>query len=132
VRRYVARNDLGEFVKFRGHVPRETLLSNLSASDIVCFPSLYEACPLLMIEAMAMAKPVVAFDLPFAREMLGQGSPMLLACNDVDFARKLWHLISSENDRTEIGYLLRSKARNFDAMKIASLYSEIYTTVGRR
>lgn len=53
----------------RGQVDHGILVHELMNCDVVCFPSLYEACPLLMIEAMSLAKPVLAFDLPFARDV---------------------------------------------------------------
>jgi len=130
LRRYIADNHLSTLVTMRGHVPRETLLANLANSDIVCIPSLYEACPVLMIEAMAAGKPVVAFDLPFAREILGEDCSMLLASGGLDsFARILAHLIDSEEDRRKLGLLLKCKSLDFDSEKIASSYRMIYSNL---
>ena len=67
LREYLARHGLERNIELRGHVPHRILLAGLADSDIVCVPSLYEACPVAVIEAMAMGKPVVAFDVPFAR-----------------------------------------------------------------
>jgi glycosyltransferase involved in cell wall biosynthesis len=126
LRRYIFLNDLQKLVTFRGYVPHDSLLKNLADSDILCFPSLYEACPLLMIEAMGLGKPVVAYDLPFAREMLGRNCSMLLASDNTDFARKLSRLMSCDDDRRKIGEILESRASNYDATKIALLYDKIY------
>ena len=112
-------------VAIRGHVDRTTLLQELSTSDIVCFPSLYEACPMLMIEAISMGKPVLAFDLPFAREILGNVEE-LLATNTSDFRVKLVRLISSQNERLSLGRRVLKRARDFDAVKIAAEYRKVY------
>jgi glycosyltransferase involved in cell wall biosynthesis len=128
LKRYISLNNLEQLVTFRGHVPHSRLLSYMSGSDIICLPSLYESCPILMIEAMGMAKPVVAFYLPFSREILGKERTTLLARDNIDFAQKLAQLIYSEENRTKVGRLLQSDAANFDAPKIASQYREIYTS----
>ncbi len=126
LKNYVTQHKLSEVVKFRGHVTRETLLENMNTCDIICFPSLYEACPLLMMEGMAMGKPVIAFDRPFSREMLGSEHSKLLATNEQDYASKLISLMNSEEDRLGLGHSLALKAKKFDSTITASLYREVY------
>jgi len=124
---YVRQNGLEAHVKLRGFVPRRTLLGEMIASDIVCVPSMYEACPLTMLEAMSLGKPVVAFDLPFSREILGRDSGLL--CKDsLDFARKLAQLIESSYDRNRHGRKVESQAKRFDASVIAKMYHRMYTS----
>jgi glycosyltransferase involved in cell wall biosynthesis len=124
--RYVARNGLETLVSLNGFVSRERLLPSLAESDIVCIPSLYEACPLLMIEAMCLGKPIVAFDLPFARELLGASAYELLGHGSVGFASVLRHLMDSDERRLQLGGLLRANAKRFDCRKIALEYCSIY------
>jgi len=58
-------------IKILGFVPREKLLALIAKYvDVVLFPSLYEGCPLALIEANALGVPVVAWDLPWAREFV--------------------------------------------------------------
>ncbi len=128
LREYLTRHGLERNIKLRGHVPRRILLAGLADSDIVCMPSLYEACPVAVIEAMAMGKPVVAFDVPFAREML-QGSSALLASDSSDFAQKLAWLIRSPDDRKRLGRMLKDRAAIFDSTQIAMEYQAIYTSL---
>jgi glycosyltransferase involved in cell wall biosynthesis len=129
LRRYLSTNNLGERVTFRGQVPHARLLAYVSRCDILCLPSLYESCSIIMIEAMAMAKPVVAFDLPFAREILGKNCTALLARDNVDFAQKLADLIQHQSTRNELGRLTQSKAADYDATKIASQYKRVYDSM---
>lgn len=131
LKRYVAQHKLSEMVAFRGHVSREVFLRSLSDCDIVCFPSLYEACPLLLMEAMAMRRPVIAFDRPFSREILGDESAGLLASDERDYASKLVSLMKSKDDRLESGRRLRSKAASFDSAITASAYSGVYERLFR-
>lgn len=127
-RSYVSRNHLEANVKLRGFVPRGTLLNELADSDIVCVPSYYEACPVSMIEAMAFGKPVVAFNLPYAREMLPNEHQML-AFDEMDFAAKLAQLISSEEDRSKLGSITKNEAAKFNSEKVAASYCNIYQSL---
>jgi glycosyltransferase involved in cell wall biosynthesis len=131
LKHYVSQHNLSSVINFRGHVTRDTLLDSMSMCDIVCFPSLYEACPLLMMEAMAMGKPVVAFDRPFSREMLGNAHKQLLASDERDYALKLLSLMESKPVRLELGRKLILKSQNFDSTKTASLYREVYEGLAR-
>jgi glycosyltransferase involved in cell wall biosynthesis len=126
LRSYIRRKGIARYVTIRGHVPREILIREFADSDIMCFPSLYEACPLAMIEAMAMGKPVVAFDLPFAREILGDDSEPLLARDIVDFSNKVAYLIDSKRERTRLGRMLARRAKAYDVRRTATAYRAIY------
>jgi len=130
VKLYVQRNCLGKQVGFRGFVPRKTLIASLSGCDIVCMPSLYEACPVTMIESMAMGKPVVTFNLPFAREMLGEDYAQM-ASDTADYAVKLAHLIESRDERRRLSKISELMADRFDAREIASQYLRIYNDLSR-
>ena len=123
--KYVADNLTKISVTLRGYVDRATLLEELSASDIVCLPSLYEACPVLMIEAIAMGKPVVAFDLPFAREILGDAEELLASDID-DFRIKLIYLISSGEERARLSKRMLERSEEFDALRIGAEYQAVY------
>jgi glycosyltransferase involved in cell wall biosynthesis len=127
-RSYASRNNLEANVKLRGFVDRSTLLNALADSDIVCVPSYYEACPVSMIESMAFGKPIVAFDLPYAREILPKEKQML-ASNEIDFAGKLARLIDSENERVRLGSITLGQAARFDSEKVAGSYRSIYQSL---
>lgn len=58
-------------VHFIGEVNPEFVPSYLSLSDIFILPSLSEAMPMALIEAMNEGLPIVASDIPANREVLG-------------------------------------------------------------
>jgi glycosyltransferase involved in cell wall biosynthesis/GT2 family glycosyltransferase len=71
--------DLLARVRFHGAAPRETLLARYAASDIFIAPSQYESFGLVFIEAMCFGKPVVAFGVGGALEIVTDGETGLLA-----------------------------------------------------
>jgi len=51
---------LGADVEFCGYMPEEGTLAEMAQADIVVLPSLMEGLPVVLIEALALGKPVVA------------------------------------------------------------------------
>ncbi len=90
----VERLGVGRHVRFLGH--RDDLPEVLAASDVFVFPSLYEGLGGSVIEAMALALPVVASDLPALREVVVPGVSALLvpANNAASLARALETVLS--------------------------------------
>jgi glycosyltransferase involved in cell wall biosynthesis len=132
VRELVSELGLSGNVRIRGFVKYEELIANMALSDVVCFPSLYEACPSGMMEAISLGKPVLAFRTVFARELLGQSYPLQLATSTDDYARCLHLLCSSENLRHECELYLRTRGRrHFDIRVTAEKYSNLYRRLPR-
>jgi len=126
----VSKFGLEKNVKLRGFVTRQELVSAMARSDIVCVPSLYEACPVAMIEAMVLARPVVAFSRPFSRELLSGIPHAAMARSIEDYAARLYSLCTSEDLRTELGRRLRKQALDrFDMEKIAEKYIQLYSNL---
>ena len=74
-------------------------------ADLVVLPSLREAQPISVLEAMACKKPVVVFDLPFAREYIEDMSNGLMANarDSKDLAEKISILLRDHKLRVEMG-----------------------------
>lgn len=73
IKKLVRNLGLGANVSFQGHVPHDRVLVEIMNSDLVVVPSVYEAQPMTALEAMALKKPVLCFDLPFGQEMIANG-----------------------------------------------------------
>lgn len=74
--RIVTDLDLTGKVTFVGF--RSDMREILSALDILVLPSLLEGFPMIILEAMAMAAPIVASDIPGIREQLIDGKSGIL------------------------------------------------------
>jgi glycosyltransferase involved in cell wall biosynthesis len=90
-----------------GKVPESELPAYYSAADVLVLPSLsrLEAFGLVIVEAMASGKPVVASDLPGVREVVRDGKTGFLCepFNAGDLAAKIAALASNEKAASDMG-----------------------------
>jgi glycosyltransferase involved in cell wall biosynthesis len=77
----------------------------LTTVDIVAAPSRYEGHPLVLMEAMALGKPVVATAIPGVREVLEGGQAGLLVPNEdpIALAQALDRLVADSELRARLG-----------------------------
>jgi len=66
----IASNHPEISIHFLGKQPATSIRTHLAVCDVFILPSRSEACPLALIEAMAMARPVIATDVGAVREVL--------------------------------------------------------------
>jgi glycosyltransferase involved in cell wall biosynthesis len=114
---------------------RDDVADWLAAADVVAAPSRWDAMSLVVLEAMARGRSVVATDAGGVREALGTDAGAVVPAGDAEaFARALLErLLNSEQAAAE-GRSGRVRAeRLFDVSRtseeIAALYREV---VGRR
>lgn len=103
VRHRVARLGLRQFVAFRGFVA--DVPTELEQAHLLVVPSLYgEGLPMVALEAMARAVPVVASDIDGLRE-LGEGGAALLVPpgDDAALAAAIARLATDASLRERIG-----------------------------
>ena len=108
LKRLTAELGLQERVWFTGRVSQEDLLRYLSTADICVDPDPYDpfndrSTMIKMMDYMAMAKPIVAFDLTEHRAS-AKDAALYSAHNDVqDFARNIAVLIDNPELRDTMG-----------------------------
>jgi glycosyltransferase involved in cell wall biosynthesis len=116
----------------RGQVDRGQLMKEILKSDIAVLPSLREAQPVSVLEAMALRKPVVAFDFDFSRECIRDKYNGFLAKprSSKDLASKIGTLLSDKKLRDRIGqngYEYVKQHHNWDVLvdSYIDLYKEV-------
>lgn len=57
-------------VTFTGIIPREEVYKSIGLSDVMILPSLWEGNSILMLEVLALGKPMIVTDIPSFREVL--------------------------------------------------------------
>ena len=97
----VAEAGIAESVLFLGF--QKDPLSFISASEIVIIPSLFEPFGLVFIEAMALRKPIAAFDVPAGNELLNTDTAALVPRKDSNaLAEKILVLLDDQHLRETI------------------------------
>jgi glycosyltransferase involved in cell wall biosynthesis len=132
IREFITNSGLRANVHFQGYVPREELLAEVKNSDVVVFPSLSEAQPVFVLEAMACRKPLVAFNIPSMREMISNFENGLLAepYKAHDLCGRIEMLLSDRKLRSKLGenaynYVKRKHSWNEQAEKYIEIYEKV-------
>lgn len=119
---------LGASVQFIGHMPN--IWNLLAAADAIVFPSIeLEDFPNVVLEAMAMAKPVVASALAGIPEQIADGETGLLVDpGDVDaLSRALKTIVTDVGARKRMGDAALVRYNQMFTPDVAArLYRELY------
>jgi glycosyltransferase involved in cell wall biosynthesis len=121
---------LGDRVKFLGEIQDTPLV--LSASDVVLVPSWAEPFGRTVIEAMAMATPVVATGVGGPNEIITHGHDGLLVPvrNPGALADAVAHLLSDGKLAAAIGDAARARARDFSLQEHVGAIVGLYRNGG--
>lgn len=120
--------DLGvaERVRFLG--VRDDIPRVLAAADVFALASLYEGNPLVVMEAMAAGKPVVATAVGCVPELVAEGAGVLVPPRDEPGLEAALFALARDAARArELGAAASLVARaRFDASVMARAYEELY------
>lgn len=129
IKQYIKKNDLESHINLYGKIPRDKLLRHLANDDLLVLPSYYEACPVSLLEAMALGKPVITSDKPWSREFVEDGVNgfRVDVNNPIHFADVIENAVSDRDFLEKLG----RNARNTVMMKyaisdIARQYLHVY------
>jgi phosphatidylinositol alpha-mannosyltransferase len=126
---YVRENNLKE-VYFEGKITGKELVSYYTSCDIFCSPAIFgESFGLVLLEAMACGKPVVAFANEGYREFLKERRGVGFLAKSRDFrelAKKLEILIKNPNLRKKMGQRGIEEAKKCAWSKIADRVLNFY------
>mgnify|MGYP002620850625 CR=1 FL=1 len=105
---------LGDLVEFTGRIPDEDLLRYLSTADVCLSPD--PSNPLndvstmnKVMEYMAMARPIVSFDLKEARVSAGDAAVYAPANDEGEFAKLIARLLDDPEERRVMGEIGRAR-----------------------
>jgi len=126
-----AANLSGNF-KFLGNVKEDMLAAAYNCADLLVLPSIQEGQGIVLLEAEASAKPVVAFDVGGVNEALRNGETGLLVKrgNTDELADAVMRLLSDKNLRQKMGvngrkFVLENYTWDICAEKMLSVYREL-------
>lgn len=130
--RQLVEKQLQHNVLFVGNVPREELPRYYASCDIFCSPAIgAESFGIILLEAMAAGKPIVASDIPGYRTILepGQEGVFCQPCNADDLAEKIIALLREPALRKKMGQQGRAKALQYDWSIITRQVVDYYLEV---
>ena len=113
-------------ILFAGAVSDEEKLEALASCDVLVVSSDYEAFGIVLLEAMAQGKPVIATNAGGLTEVVGDCGLVFDKNNPDDLKEKLQKLLSDKKLRVELGKLGRKKAEDFTWEKQAEKIGNIY------
>ncbi len=115
-----------------GHLNMEHLVEAYNQCDLFILPSRLEGLSLSTLEAMACAKPVIAFNCSSFPELVidGKGGFLCKKDNMKDFAEKISVLAADENVRHHMGLFNRKRIEEkFTIEKMTMDYLNIYRSL---
>lgn len=127
---------LDEYVTFTGRVPDQEMLEMLNTADVCVNPDVYnemndKSTMNKIMEYMALAKPIVQFDLTEGR-FSAQDASLYAKRNDpIDMAEKIIELLDDPERRRAMGEFGRNRVVNelewsYEAPKLLAAYDALF------
>lgn len=132
LRKYVADNDLSEYVEFLGWVAGEEKEKQLKSSQVLVLPSYNEGLPIAILEAISYGLPIVATDVgDVARAVHNEVNGFLFNPGDIKTLQKqLAAIVSSDEMRIKMSSASRKIAEeDFDDRQYFRKLAELYIAV---
>ena len=120
--------DLKDIVKFVGQVREREMPYYYNVIDILVHPSFVEAFGLVLIEAMACAKPVMAFDIaPMNEIVINNVTGLLMNASIEKLASTLTFVIDNNTILRSLGETARNIVeRKYSWSTLVNKYIELY------
>jgi glycosyltransferase involved in cell wall biosynthesis len=130
----VRRSGLGDRIEHRGALAHEAAMAVLAGARGLVLSSASEACPLVLLEAMALGRAVIAPDIGGVRDLVIDGATGLLfpaGCSE-RLAERMLDLARSPALAAELGRRGAERVRDcFGSAAMMGSYLEVYRTVAR-
>ncbi len=120
---------MADRVRFAGAVGQDDMAAYYARADVFCLPSFAEGLPVVLMEAMATGRPVVATRIMGVPELVEEGvSGFLVTPGNVEeLARALAKLSASPALRESMGQAGRRRVEEaFDAVRCAGQVAEVF------
>jgi glycosyltransferase involved in cell wall biosynthesis len=131
IRSLVKEKSLQSNVKIISWLPRKKLIGEvMSKCSVFVLASFFEANPVVVLEAMASEKPVIARANMGTIDIIKHGHDGCLYNSEEELKECLEMLIANPNLRNKMGYNARKTVEeNYTFTRIASAYERLFNTV---
>jgi glycosyltransferase involved in cell wall biosynthesis len=113
----------------KGFTQRSEFLRDLKRASFVIIPSVFEACPMLLLESMCLGKIPVMFSLPFSNELTKQGEYGILANNVEEMAAKIAAFRGGKYVENFENKIRDFATHEYDVNKTADKYYALYKSI---
>jgi glycosyltransferase involved in cell wall biosynthesis len=124
IERRVQDMKLQDRVTFLGEIGPKEVRAVMRSCDLFMFPSIYEAMPMALLEAMATGMPIVASDIPANRELV-QDAGVLRTLDPEQFASAAMRLFADPKYAADLGKQAAERASQFTVAAMADGYERI-------
>ncbi len=115
----------GSWAHFLGF--RADVAALLSLANVALLPSVSDAMPMVVLEAMALGVPVVATDVGDVRAALAETAGACVRAGDgAAFEQACVRLLTNPDLRAEMGRAGAARAREFDASVMCRRYAALF------
>jgi glycosyltransferase involved in cell wall biosynthesis len=132
VRQVIQNANLAGRVHLLGPLPETEVLAEFAACDVLALPSAQETTPMVIAQAMAAGKPVVATPVGGVAEMVSDGETgRLVQVGDIDgLANALLCLLQNPSLRATLGRAAyQFAAENYRADAVAQRTYDVYQKI---
>lgn len=135
VQDWIDAHDLRQAITFLGSVSQDSLVKEYEQCALLVLPSGQETSPMVIAEAMAVGKPVVATHVGGVPYLIDEGETgFVVEVGDIDqLANRITTVLSDDELQRKMGRQAKEKAsrnyrREIVAMRIRDVYSETIAT----
>ncbi len=135
VRQAIAEENLGDRVQMLGGLSEQDVRREFESCDLLALPSIQETTPMVIAQAMAAGKPVVATPVGGVAEMIqDRATGFLIPVGDIDrLADSLLSLLGDPQLRARMGQAGRQFAvENYLAANVARRTFDVYAGIAAR
>jgi glycosyltransferase involved in cell wall biosynthesis len=127
---YVIRHGLKNKVHFWGALQESSKFRIMKGADVIVIPSRYENAPIVLLEAIAAGKPIIATSVGGIPEIFEQGAKGILTSpSSHQIARAIVYLCERTTLIEEYGENNQKVAALFDWKNVAESYVKLYESV---
>ena len=135
ITKYIQDNKISDKIIFLGHINERKILNEFSRCSLMVLPSYQETAPMVIQQAMAAAKPVIATRICGIPYQVDDGKTGLLyeSGNVEELSKHLLTMLSDKELRKTMGEKAKVKAYSFfQASKVAESTMCVYDNIIKR
>jgi glycosyltransferase involved in cell wall biosynthesis len=125
LRHEAQRLRVSDRVHFTGELSSPEVHSFLATADVFVLPSLWEAMPMSVLEAMQASLPIVLSNLPTLREVLAEAAFFVAPDDSAEFAQVISRFLDNKELAREFGLRAKRRASLFSADRMVEAYTEL-------